>query len=99
MNVATEIADPTLPLVVACRIASDSGSCGELHVDYAVSVRLIGYLCRYVRARRGDMIRMILLDSDLPFTMMLESGISLLNMLAEERTNVVVQMFLFKCHC
>ena len=42
---------------------------------------------------------MILLDSDLPFTMMLESGISLLNMLAEERTNVVVQMFLFKCHC
>ena len=46
VDVASVIADPTLPPVVACREAARKDAAGELHVDYAVSARLIGYLCR-----------------------------------------------------
>eukprot|EP01044_Picomonas_judraskeda_P045485 COSAG03_NODE_24919_length_269_cov_0.588235_1_plen_89_part_11 len=46
VSVASMLADPTLPEVESCRLAAQKNAPGELHVDYAVSARLLGYLCR-----------------------------------------------------
>jgi gamma-glutamylcyclotransferase (GGCT)/AIG2-like uncharacterized protein YtfP len=46
VGVASILADPRLPEVESCHTAAQKTASGELHVDYAVSARLIGYLCR-----------------------------------------------------